>query len=469
MSSTQSIGANNYIETNVKLSIGARINYAVAEFGYNCTYYWISAFLMAYLIDVMRIPAAQVSLLILAVRIFDAINDPYIGSLADKTRTSWGRYRPWILAGGVMLSLVVIAMFGMRPQWGMGGKIAYMWVMYIIVTLASTACNMPFGALNGCLTSNMEERLKASSMRMLVAGFGIQTANVLAVPLLRYFSKGSDTYTANAYFFAVLICCAISIPTFIWTGFKTREVVGPPPNQGKVSYFQMFKAMFSARYIFIIIIGWFATGVNMYGGMTMGIYYFRFVAKNPLIMGISALVMMPFGWIGAGFTGAFLYKYLRHKGKAVAVVSFIAAFCAVIRFFFPAPHPIWWASGVFMGIFGAGSALVYGMIGDAVDVVEFKTGIRTDGFLASFTSTALKFGGAVGPAFGALMLGMLNYNPDLSVQPPELVRGINMLQNLVPAGFSLLNALVYLLFWDLDEKKHIPIREELERRRREGQ
>jgi GPH family glycoside/pentoside/hexuronide:cation symporter len=327
---------------------------------------------------------------------------------------------------------------------------------------------MPFGALNGCLTSNATERLRASSLRMVVAGIGIPIANVLAVPMLRFFSGTGDQYNTRGYFYGVLICCVISVPTLLWTAVKTKEVVGPPPDQGKVSYAQMFRTMFSSRYVPLIAISFIATGINMYGGMTLGIYYFRFVAKNPMIMGISALVMMPFGWIGAGFMAAFLYKFQRHKGREVALVSFIAAFCAVVRYFFPAPHPIWWIMGVLMGLFGAGSALVYGMIGDAVDVVEYKTGIRADGFLASFTSTALKFGGAVGPAFGALMLGVLRYNPDLAVQPPELVRGINILQNLMPAGFSLLNAVIYLLFWDLDEKKHTPIREELERRRREG-
>jgi sugar (glycoside-pentoside-hexuronide) transporter len=453
------------IGTDVKLSLAARFHFAFAEFGYNNIYFWISAFLMAYLIDTVRIPPAQVSLLILAVRIFDAANDPYIGSLADKTRSRWGRYRPWIGIGGVALVITVIAMFSMSSDWTMNGKMAYMWIVYILVTIASTCCNMPFGALNGCLTSNATERLKASSLRMVIAGIGIQVANVLAVPMLRFFSGGTDAYNTRGYFFAVLICGVISVPTLIWTAVKSREVVGPPPDQGKVSYRQMFKTMFSSRYVFVISLGMIANGINMYGGMTMGIYYFKFVANNPVLMGLSALVTMPFGWIGAGVVGPWLYIRMKNKGKVMALVSYIGAAAAIVRFFFPAPHPIWWIAGCLSALFMAGGALGYGMIGDAVDVCEYNTGVRCDGFLASFISTAFKIGGAIGPAFGALMLGMLHYNPDLVVQPANIVSGINALVNLIPAGFSLFIALIYTFAWDLSDEKHYQIRLELDRRR----
>jgi Na+/melibiose symporter-like transporter len=252
----------------------------------------------------------------------------------------------------------------------------------------------------------------------------------------------------------------------VWTSFKTREVLGPPPNQDKVTYRQMFQTLFSNRYIIIITLGMFAMGIFSYGCMTMGVYYFQYVCNKPSWVSIMSILQLAGTVLGAGFLGSFLYGRLKNKGRAMAMAQFTSACCSVIKFLFIAPHPLFWIMTFAAGLAGGASAASgHGMTGDAVDVGEFKTGVRCDGFLTSFTSTAMKLGGAIGPTAGAAMLSVMRYVPN-QAQPPEIIRGINAMYNLMPAVCLLSIGLLYIVFYDLDETKHEAIRQELERRRR---
>lgn len=138
-----------YKSSNVMPSLGERISYGVADFGYASAYMWVSSFMTIFFTDYVGVPAASVSALLLVVRIFDAINDPIIGSIADRTKSKYGRYRPWIAVGGTVMCLMIALMFAVQPTWPMGVKIAWMWIVYIMVTVAATCYAMPFNALGG--------------------------------------------------------------------------------------------------------------------------------------------------------------------------------------------------------------------------------------------------------------------------------------------------------------------------------
>ena len=190
--------------TKVKLDFRERINFAISEFGYNSIHIWITAFMAIFFTDYIGVAATSVSLLMLVVRIFDAINDPIIGLLADRTRSKWGRYRPWVAIGGMVMSLLIILLFAAQPTWPMSVKVGWMWVIYILITVASTACNMPYGALNGVITSDTEERTKLSAIRMVFATIGSNFTNLIAATLILLLSGTNQTgNSARGYSLAV--------------------------------------------------------------------------------------------------------------------------------------------------------------------------------------------------------------------------------------------------------------------------
>lgn len=102
---------HTYESSNVMPSLGERISCGVADFGYASAYMWVSSFMTIFFTDYVGVPAASVSALLLVVRIFDAINDPIIGSIADRTKSKYGRYRPWVAVGGTVMCLMIALMF----------------------------------------------------------------------------------------------------------------------------------------------------------------------------------------------------------------------------------------------------------------------------------------------------------------------------------------------------------------------
>ena len=339
-----------------------------------------------------------------------------------------------------------------------------MWIVYCAVTIASTCCNMPFGAMNGVLTSNANERVKLSGMRMVVANIGLNGAGVVAIPLVVYFSKAGGAQTANGWFWAVLVCCVISVPTLFWTAAKCREVLAPPPTQNKLSIASQFKAM-SNKYIYIAIFTNLLTGIIMYGKMSMITYYYKYVCHAENIMTINSVVALVSAVLGAGVVGPKAYAWLKNKGKVAVYINLVNVILYVILFWFPAPHILFFVINFVTGLgAGASGAIGYSLIPDAIDYGELKTGVRCDGFIASFVSLALKVGGAIGPALGGAALTWFGFVANAE-QSATVVIMLNFSVTIVPAICALITLVLYL-FYDLDDAAHAKIREELAERRK---
>ena len=454
-----------YVDANVKLSFAERLHYGLGDFGYNFIYYWISAYMMIFLTDSVGVAAASVSSLMLVMRLFDAFNDPIIGSMADRTKSRWGRYRPWILIGGIALGISIVLMFAARADWSSTTKIIYMWVIYLVVTVASTCCNMPFGALGGVITSNAGERVKLSGMRMVFANIGLQGCGVVAIPLLTMVGgvAADGSYTASGYFQAVLITVIIGVPFLVWCACKTRERLQPPPTQTSIPLNKQFGCL-KNKYIFICVLCNFLAGIVMYGKMTMITYYFAYVCRDPGLMTSYSMINLVGAVVGAGIGADVLYKWLKNKGRAGLIINVISMIGCTAMYFFLATSPVWMGINFIVGLFaGASGAIGYSMIPDAIDVAELETGVRCDGFLASFVSLALKIGGAIGPALGGAALVAFGYVANAE-QSQAVLTMLNVSVTLVPALCAFVQVIAYL-FYDLDDTRHAQIRDELAARR----
>lgn len=165
-------------------------------------------FLMIFYTDVCGIPMAAVSLLMLISRFWDAINDPIIGSLSDRTKTRWGRYRPWLLIGAPLTAIVLVFTFWAHPTWDDNAKTIYMYVTYCILVVGYTCVNIPYGTLCGTLTQNIEERAKINAFRSVCAMIAINIINMVTLPLITFSAariSQRDTFGYHPLRFN--ICC----------------------------------------------------------------------------------------------------------------------------------------------------------------------------------------------------------------------------------------------------------------------
>lgn len=464
------MGKNNAeVRTDIDLSTFRltpikRFYYALGDFGYNFMYYWLSTYLMIYYTDTIGIPAATVSVMMLVIRIFDALNDPLIGSLADRTHTRWGRYRPWFMVGSIVMATFIVLIFAASPDWSFKGRMIWMWVIYILLTVASTCSNMPYGALNGCITPDSEDRAKVSSLRMMFANTSSMITVIIAVPLIRTFSSDGSVSNARGYFYAVLITCILGIPTMILSCWKTKEVVTPPPTQKNIPIKAQMKSLVKNKPVIILIFGQFILGCVIYGRAAMLAYYWQYNAGDAGYATTYGIVSFFAAIIGTGWLGNFVFKKTRHKGKTSAILNFITAAAYYVMYFVTPPSILFWVL-TFIGSMGfyAYMGIHFGAIGDAVDYGEYISGVRCDGFLSAFVSVANKAGGALMPAVGAAVLAAMNYVANTD-QTPQILNAINWFVTLIPAIISTINGFLYLMY-PISTEKHKEIMEELIQRR----
>ncbi len=447
------------LETDKQLYYGGKgvarkLAFGSGEMVYNLPWMLVSSFLAFFMTDVALVPAAAVSVVFLISRIWDAVNDPIIGSLADRTKTKMGRYRPWMLGGSIALLPMVVLLFWAHPDWSVGARTAYSAILYMFTVVASTSWNIPFSALNGVISPYPRERASFASYRIMISALASSAAVAMFLPLVTKFS-GSEGNSVRGYVLAALIVCALAIPFVFTSILGTKEAIKPPPAQ-KFHAKDMLNLFAKNPPLLIVSFAFLIYGFLNYGRMTVGMYYFTYVWGDPalftfyatatgIVTAVAAFFSIYLVKLFKGKRGALLFCYL------VSVIQNAVLFVLTPERTTPTVYMVILLSTAITN--GAITALLYGIIGDTADYGQWKTGLRADGLCSSGTSFMLKLGGALAPTLLLSMLAARGYVANSPQQTVGALSAMNIVMNLVPAILAAIGFVLFL-FYKLDEKLH---------------
>ena len=359
--------------------------------------------------NVFGLTIADTATLMLIARMFDVVTDPLMGTLADRTQSRWGTYRPWLIFGAVPLGLV-FALLLYTPDFGPTGKRIWAYTLYLLMMVVYTAVNVPYGSLLGVMTEDDNEKNQFSSFRM-VGAYAMGFVTLLTFPYLQKLVGGTlqHQYAVLGAFFRLIAATGT-----LACGLLTRER-HKPVRADKFSL-KPFADLFRNRpWVILTFIG---ISMNFFNGFRYAVAGYLFecclhgdVTVSGLI--INYTVFMTFGELTCMVFGAVSPAFTKWVGSKRIAFVWAAAICGVMSvffFFIPMnPKYIWlMVAAVVLTSAGIGlySPLLWSMYADVADYATEKNGSSSTGLIFSSGTMSQKFGTAISGSLVALFLGL---------------------------------------------------------------
>lgn len=430
-----------------------KIAYGLGDTASNFIFQTVMLFLTFYYTDIVGLSPAAVGSMFLIVRIFDAVTDPMMGALADRTRTRWGSYRPYLLWLALPFAICSVIAFT-SPPLPETGKFAYAFGTYALLMLMYTAINIPYSALGGVMSADANERVSIQSYRFVFAMGGGLVVTLFMLPLVEYFGQGDD---AAGYQGAMILMSVIGMVLFLLCFLGTRERV-KPSNEVAVPYTQQLKALWQNDQCRVLCV----VAVVLLTGMvlrnTLAIYYVKYVLQRPDDVTLFVTAGMIGSIIGCALANPVARRFC--KIKVYTFLQIASAVICILNYFVPADawllavslHFLW---GLLLQM---ATPLLWAKIADVVDYGEHKTGVRMTGVTYSTVVFFIKVGLALGGAMAGWLLGFYGY--EANVISERVSSGIVISFCILPAIASLGVAII-MRWYTLDNNKIDAIQQQL--------
>jgi len=435
-----------------KSTIGEKIAYALGDAAAGgITWKIMSIAFPLFFTNIFGLTFADAAALMLIARLFDVVTDPLMGSLADRTQSRWGTYRPWLIFGAIPFG-IIFALLLQTPDFGPTGKRIYAYTLYLLMMAVYTAVNVPYGSLLGVMTDDDDEKNKFSSFRM-VGAYAMGFITLLSFPYIQKLIGGTE---AHQYSVIGIIFGALAAAMTLVCGLCTKERQKPVRAE-KYSVKQFADLIRNKPWVYLTLTGICTNFFNGFryavagymisyclgGDVTVG----RLIINYTVLMAFGEVTCMIFGGLAPGFASR-----AGSKRRAFIYASAICLISSVLFFFIPMkPSCIWlMVASVIITSVGIGiySPLLWSMYADVADYATEKFGTSSTGLIFSSGTMAQKFGSAISGSLVALMLALAGARmiPDQfgnSVLDPASVT--DSVRNMVWSLFSLIPAAIALI------------------------
>lgn len=445
----------------MKLKLREKICYGIGDMGFDLFANFISSYFMLFMTDVLGISPFVGGCIFGIARIWDAINDPLMGSLTERlTPNRFGRYRRFMLYAIIPVTVFFILCFT-APALPMSGKILYIGAIYIFYGMSSTMYQVPYGSLSNVMTTKSQDYAVLGTFRDYGANISGTLVNAVAVSMIMYFG-GSMSSSRGFFYTAVgigIVSCGCLLVGFLGTKEHIQADLDPVPMKDCIRAFKENRP--SQILCVMIIFASLGMGFRMVWTSYYGLYYLQNVNMVSRILTIT--FTMPL--IGLLFVPG-LTKLLGKK-----VMLLIGNGCLVISgvIFLFAGNNLFWntVAAVCCGIcLSFTYSVIWGILPDTVNYGEWKTGIRANGFIYAIGVFSLKLGSAIANMGAGTYLQLLGYDASLGTeQTAACAQGIYLANGWTSIVLGLIGTIVFLLFFKLDQETMETVERELAERR----
>ncbi len=427
------------------LSWRSKLSFGMGAFGKDLVYAIVSTYFMKYLTDVRLVDPMFVAVLFMAARIWDAFNDPFMGMVADNTRSRWGKFRPWILIGTILNAVVLVFLY-LDVDLTAGQYAVYVGIMYILWGMTYTIMDIPYWSMVPALTDNENERSQISAIPRFFASMAWLVVGSGGLYIIKYLGSGDQILGFSRFAIAVAL---IFIVTILLTVTQTRERVVATAGTGeKTTPRRMIEVLVKNDQVLVVL------GIALFFNMayqlsnSFALYYFEYVcgvkeALYATYTGVAGIAQMA----ALAVFPSLSKRISKPVVFAVSSLLPVVGFAALLGVGYLAPTNILLV-GICSAVVNAGIGfmlvlvLVTVILSEAVDYGEFKLGTRNESIVFSTQTFVVKFAGAFSGFMAAAGLDIIGFVPNAQ-QSEGTMMGMRVIMILLPAVLSVLCLVVY--------------------------
>jgi GPH family glycoside/pentoside/hexuronide:cation symporter len=448
---------------STRLSVKEKLGYGLGDTASHFVWDMVGFWILIFYTDTFGISAAAAGTIMFVARFWDMVSDPLMGVISDRTRTRWGKFRPYILWMALPYSVLAVLAFS-TPDLGPSGKVLYAAVTYLLLMTAYTAINLPYSSLSAVMTADSYERTGLNTYRFVCAFVGQLVVSGLALTLAGFFGKGDN---AKGYQYTVTLFAVIAFVLFMITFLSTKERIQPPKAQ-RDSLKEDFRILLRNRpWVILAVVGIISFVMFALQNLSIAYYFKYYIGREESVQlfnvvgSIALIVALP------------LSKPLAERfGKRnVFIGSSILSGTAFCLLYLPGPESIGWiyALNILAKMaYAPAVPLLWTMIADAADYAEWTTERRATGLFFSAATFAQKGGWGIGGALAGWLLAAYGYVEQAAEQTTLALTGIKMLISVFP-GVLYISCAFVLIFYTIDEATCATMKRDLERRRGEDE
>ncbi|MNK39800.1 Inner membrane symporter YicJ [compost metagenome] len=460
-----------------KISLKEKIGYGLGDAASSMFWKIFSMYLLFFYTDVFGLAPAVVGTMFLITRIWDSCFDPIVGILADRTKSKWGKFRPYLLWVAIPFAVIGVLTF-YTPDFDEKGKIIYAYVTYSLMMMIYSLINVPYASLLGVMSSDRKERNTLSSYRMVFAFGGSLLALWLIEPLVNYFGGNLNSKTG---WLATIAVFGLITTVFFWACFAfTKERIKPIADEQN-NLKEDLKDLWKNKPWWILLGA--GIGALVFNSIRDGaaVYYFKYY--------VSSSVNFDFSLFGTDFhmTPTSIYLVLGQAANIIGVIiatpiankigkkktffgaMALAAILSLVFYLFGKEDVFLIMSFQVLISICAGCIfpLIWSMYADSADYSEWKQGRRATGLVFSASSMSQKFGWTIGGAGAGWLLGYFGFQANVE-QTATAQNGIQLMLSILPAIAAAISV-AFIAFYPLSEEKLQIIEQDLNEKRDQNQ